>query len=775
MSPISVLIVEDEVIVAQNLASKLEKLGYTVTGTAINGPEAVAMALAHRPQLVLMDIKLQGELDGIATVEKIKKHLDIPVIYLTAHSDPNTLARAKISKPYGYVLKPFDERDLATQIELALYKHEADRRVREQREWLRITLTSIGDAVIATDEAGRVTFINPVAESLTGWKQDEAIGQPVQDVFRVVNEHTREVVDDPVRQVLQSGKIVALANHTVLLRKGGGEVPIDDSGAPILDARGRILGVVLVFRDISGRRRAEEALQKSQRKLSTILEQIPDGVGVINRDGEFILSNSALRSYISSTMPSIHPEREKRFHSWDADGRPLPPDQWPGARALRGEIVSPGIEFRYTGDDGSDVWMLVSAVPYRSEDEDENVGAIAVVKDITDLKKTEQKLRQLNETLEQKVAERTRVIETRSKQLQALAVELIEAEEHERRRLADHLHGELQQMLAAAKIQLDAVSQGQPDESTLSNVRHLLEASIRESRRLAHELFPQVLQHADLGAALEWMARYYREQFGLQVALEMDAAWQAESKPIKTFLFRAVKELLFNVVKHADVKSARIDLGMSGGSLVLTVSDRGRGIKPDVLNFDAAPVGLGLLSLRERVQYLGGSLAIETSPGLGSRITLKVPVSVANADKVPRPMALQLTETPAETGRDAGVDVTRVLFVDDHSMLRKGLINLVGNQPGIDVAGEASNGREAIDQVRQLKPDVVVMDVSMPEMDGIEATRHIKALWPEVRVIGLSMFEDEHISHSMLEAGAEAFVSKTASSAELLKAIYGSK
>jgi PAS domain S-box-containing protein len=775
MSQISVLIVEDEVIVAQNLASKLEKLGYTVTGMAINGHEAVAMALNHRPQLVLMDIKLQGELDGIATVEKIKKHLDIPVIYLTAHSDPNTLSRAKISTPYGYVLKPFDERDLATQVELALYKHEADKRVREQREWLRITLTSIGDAVIATDEAGLVTFINPVAESLTGWKQDEAIGQPVQEIFRIVNEYTRKAVNDPVRKVLQSGKIVALANHTVLLRKGGGEVPIDDSGAPILDAQGRILGVVLVFRDISGRRRAEEALQKSQRKLSTILEQIPDGVGVINRDGEFILSNSALRAYISSTMPSIHPERKKRFHSWDADGRPLPPDQWPGARALRGEIVSPGIEFQYTGDDGSDVWMLVSAVPYHSEDEDENVGAIAVVKDITDLKKTEQKLRQLNETLEQKVAERTRVIETRSKQLQALAVELIEAEEHERRRLADHLHGELQQMLAAAKIQLEAVSQGQPDESTLSNVRHLLEASIGESRRLAHELFPQVLQHADLSAALKWIARYYREQFGLQVALEMDATWQAESKPIKTFLFRAVKELLFNVVKHADVKSARIDLAMSDGSLVLTVSDRGRGIEPDILKFDAAPVGLGLLSLRERVQYLGGSLAIETSPGLGSRITLKVPVSVANADEVPRPMALQQTDTPAENGRDAGVDVTRVLFVDDHSMLRKGLINLVGNQPGIDVAGEASNGREAIDQVRQLKPDVVVMDVSMPEMDGIEATRHIKAQWPEVRVIGLSMFEDEHISHSMLEAGAEAFVSKTASSAELLKAIYGSK
>ena len=115
-----------------------------------------------------------------------------------------------------------------------------------------------------------------------------------------------------------------------------------------------------------------------------------------------------------------------------------------------------------------------------------------------------------------------------------------------------------------------------------------------------------------------------------------------------------------------------------------------------------------------------------------------------------------------------------MLFVDDHKVMRQGLIRLIGTQPGIIVAGEASNGKKAIERVRQLKPDVVVMDVSMPEMDGIEATRHIKAQWPKVRVIGLSMVEDEHITKTMIDAGAEAFVSKTASSTELLKAIYGS-
>jgi PAS domain-containing protein len=101
---------------------------------------------------------------------------DVPVVYLTAHSDATTLARAKVTGPSGYILKPFEERDLATQIELALYKFQADRQIKEQREWLRVTLTSIGDAVIATDAEGRITFVNPVAETLTGWTGEEAMG-----------------------------------------------------------------------------------------------------------------------------------------------------------------------------------------------------------------------------------------------------------------------------------------------------------------------------------------------------------------------------------------------------------------------------------------------------------------------------------------------------------------------------------------------------------------------------------------------------------------------
>jgi PAS domain S-box-containing protein len=139
-----------------------------------------------------------------------------------------------------------------------LTRRRVEEELRRQRELLQVTLGSIGDAVIATDESGRITFLNPVAASLTGWSIAEATGQPLEQVFNIVNEQTREAVESPVRQVLRLGSIVGLANHTVLISKDRGERPIDDSGAPIRDINGDLIGVVLVFRDVSERKRAED-------------------------------------------------------------------------------------------------------------------------------------------------------------------------------------------------------------------------------------------------------------------------------------------------------------------------------------------------------------------------------------------------------------------------------------------------------------------------------------------------------------------------------------
>ncbi|MFW6241861.1 MAG: PAS domain S-box protein, partial [Thermodesulfobacteriota bacterium] len=278
MENTKILIVEDEIIVAEDLAGQLRRLGHEVVGVAVEGEEAIALARKSSPDLVLMDIRLKGVMDGVEAANAIRREQDVPIVYLTAHSDPPTVDRAKFTEPSGYIVKPFEERELAAQIELSLHKHRAERRVREQREWLRVTLRSIGDAVVTSDGEERVTFVNPVAEALSGWTADDASGLPIAEVFRIVDEQTGEPMETPVAQVLREARVIPLANHTALVTKDGRTVPIEDSAAPILDADGRVIGAVLVFHDVTEQRRAREAIRKSEARLRMALQAAGGGV-----------------------------------------------------------------------------------------------------------------------------------------------------------------------------------------------------------------------------------------------------------------------------------------------------------------------------------------------------------------------------------------------------------------------------------------------------------------------------------------------------------------
>jgi PAS domain S-box-containing protein len=392
--------------------------------------------------------------------------------------------------------------------------------------------------------------------------------------------------------------------------------------------------------------------------------------------------------------------------------------------------------------------------------------------DITERKHEEQQLRRLNQNLEHMVAERTKLAEDRAKQLQVLAVELIETEERERRRFAELLHDDLQQMLASARFQLHAVGGDASADPALVTIGRILEESIAKSRRLTHELSPPVMHYGSLHSAIEWLAGQMMAQFGLDVHLEAENIPELKTSPLKVFIFRAVQELLFNIIKHAGVKSARVVLSGRNSHLEVTVSDQGNGFDKTALDRSRTQKGFGLISIRERARYIGGDLKIDSEPGRGSRFYLSVPVQPAIEDNVQVPLEAPFDAIARKTHYKGGG--LRVLFADDHQVMRQGLIRLISSQPDIQVAGEAANGREAVELARQLRPDVIVMDISMPVMDGIEATRRIKSELPEVRIIGLSMFEDDNAAQNFINAGAHTFVRKTASSAELLKAIYGS-
>ncbi|MDO5836865.1 MAG: methanogen output domain 1-containing protein [Methanobacterium sp.] len=276
MSEVKILIVEDESIVAMDIKHRAEGLGYEVTAITPSGEEALEHVAGTRPDLVLMDIVLKGEMDGIEAAQKIRDSYDIPVVYLTAYSDERTLKRAKITEPFGYIIKPFEDRELHSAVEVALYKHQMESKLKESEKWLSTTLESIGDAVIATDKNGKVKFMNPVACEVTGWAHDEAIGQPLDEIFNIIHEETGLPLDDPVSKVVENDEIIDLPSPVLLINKEGNKIPIDDSSAPIKDENGGIIGVALVFRDVTQRRKEakerEELLKdKARGELSSFM------------------------------------------------------------------------------------------------------------------------------------------------------------------------------------------------------------------------------------------------------------------------------------------------------------------------------------------------------------------------------------------------------------------------------------------------------------------------------------------------------------------------
>lgn len=303
---IQILVVEDEKIIALNLKENLESLGYSVLGITSSGEKAIAKATELRPDLVLMDIRLKGNMDGIEAAQQIWERLQIPVIYLTGHSDESTLARAKITAPFGYILKPVKERELSVAISIALQRYE-----REQ--FLNAVLKGMGDGVIVVDKEHRIQYLNQVAESLTGWQFSEAKEQKLAKIFKLVDEQTQLPVHDPITAALQKDTIVYLEDEMLLISKDSTIIPIADSAAPIKDKEGKMTGAVLVFRDISERKQAEIAIRQQlekERQLNQIQTEFIHTVSHEYRTPLAVIL--ACSQLLENNAESLSPEKLQR-------------------------------------------------------------------------------------------------------------------------------------------------------------------------------------------------------------------------------------------------------------------------------------------------------------------------------------------------------------------------------------------------------------------------------------------------------------------------------
>lgn len=401
--------------------------------------------------------------------------------------------------------------------------------------------------------------------------------------------------------------------------------------------------------------------------------------------------------------------------------------------------------------DGTILRACASAAPLRDGDE-RIIGAVSVFVDST--------------------AE----ADSRAEQFRELALALADAEARERKRLARALHDDFQQLLSAAKLRAGILRRSTPDDKLQTDATHveqLLEAAIAASRSLTSELNPPVLYDAGLTPAIEAMVRSLQQQHALRITTHCHPGADPEAEPVRVLLFEAVRELLHNVLRHAGASAAAIRTGLStDGKVEIEVEDDGKGFDPTRLVFDPSRQKrpFGLLEISERLRWLGGSMQIDSRIGVGTTVRLTVPAALrppcatTDSGAAPRPETELVVRPPQDTeSRPA-----RILVADDHAMFREGLISLLSHEPQFEVVGEAADGQQAVNLARTLKPDILLVDLSMPKMNGLEVTNQLSREMPQLQIVGLSMHERLDMAAAMRSAGATAYLTKDGSSEVLL-------
>jgi PAS domain S-box-containing protein len=635
----------------------------------------------------------------------------------------------------------------------------AQRRTQEGQERLRTTLASIGDAVIATDAEGSITSMNLVAESLTGWENAEAVGQPLDAVFHILNEQTRRPVENPVQKVLKLGRVVGLANHTVLVAKDGTERPIDDSAAPIKEAQGNILGCVLIFRDITQRRRLEK--ENAGRLaaacfLASIVDSSNDAIISKSLDGTIqswnaaaerifgFTAEEAVGRHIGLVIPHDRTDEEERIV----------------ARLRAGERVNHFDTVRLRKD-GEVIPVSLTISPIRDE-AGRVIGASKIARDITDRKRAEQELHRL-------------------------AARLSEGDRRKNEFLAMLAH-ELRNPLAPIRNAVQILLVKGPPDPDLQWCREVIDRQVKHMARLlddlldvsriTHNKLEPRKERVELAEVVQSAIETSRPLIDigrqeLTVALPRQPIY-LDADPIR--LAQVFSNLLNNAAKYSEPGGQiRLTGERQGCDVVVSVKDDGTGIAAEmlprifdifsqakrVLERSQGGLGIGLSLVRGLVELHGGSIeARSDGPGKGSEFIVRLPVLVERVVQEP--------VSPSNNVEQACVMKCRLLIVDDLKDSADSLAMLL-KMMGHEVH-TAYNGEDAIIAAGKFKPNVVLLDIGMPKINGYDACRRIRQQpWgKEMVLVALTGWGQEHDRRRTEEAGFNYHMVKPADPRELM-------
>ncbi len=631
----------------------------------------------------------------------------------------------------------------------------ADREaLHDQRDWLRVTLSSIGDAVITTDGEGRVAFLNPVAETLTGWKLQEALEQPLDRVFRIINEETRQPVESPTVQAFRESRAVELASHSLLIAKDGTERPLDDSAAPIKNDKGEVAGVVLVFRDISERRKSERELAKALSYADDIIETLREPFMILDGD---LRVKTANRSFYDWFQVSKE-ETEKRLVYDLGNG------QWniPGLRKLLDDVLARNqsvddYEVEHSFPTLGRKTMVLNARPFPPDSEHPELILLAV-EDVSDLRERADELAAANRHKDEFLA--------------TLA--------HELRNPLAPIRNAVQYLGMAGLTERD-VETGRDVISRQVSVMVRLIDDLLDVSRISRNKLDIRKERVQLAGVIESAVESSRP-------LLRDCGHELTvSLPPRPVYMDAdavrLAQVFLNLLNNAGKYTKRgghiwLTVEQEGSDAVVSVRDNGIGISADMLPrifemFTQADrslersqggLGIGLTLVRRLVDLHDGTIeARSNGPDQGSEFVVRLP----------------LIQPPLETPpigdglRAATLSGSRILVVDDNKDSADSLgmmLRLKGNE-----IRTAHDGLEAVEVAETFRPELVLLDIGLPKLNGYDVARRIRQQpWGhDVILVALTGWGQDEDKRRSQDAGFNFHVVKPVELAALEKLLNG--
>ncbi len=750
MSNQRVMIVEDESVVALEIEDRLQRLGYTVCAVTPSGEKAIELARETNPDLILMDIYLSGKIDGIEAAEAIRKEQDIPIIFLTAYSDPSTVERAKQVGPFAYIVKPFDENQLRTSVEIAIYKHEMNKKLKEKEKWLASVLSSIGDGVIATDSSGAIAFMNPVACELTGWFSEEAVGEPIENVFRI-NIKGKQIAPGLATTEAHAG-MLHRSSDSILESRQGKKIHVDWRVTPIIDENGRVSGKVLVFRDVTQRIKAENELREARDHARTLLDVTPVMVFAIDSFNRITLVNRCSRQILG------YSDKELVGCNWIEklvveDERDALNEFFSNSSWSSGSIQC--VECRIATKQGElrDVLLHITQIKDPASTQS---GYLIAAEDLTERRRAEKERRELEARLHH------------LQKMEAIGT-LASGVAHEFNNFVTAIRGN-------AELALMRIDPQSPIHYDLEQIKKAADSAATLTRQLlAFSRRKRKQEKLDLNKAVSNMiAMLERLLVGISIRCDLE-----ENLPLICGETGEIEQILVNLVlnaRDAMPKGGTVTIRTQlmpehDGSFVnLIVEDTGVGMDEDVLSRVFEPffttkeagkgTGLGLPVVYGIVRRYGGEIDIESKPGKGTRVVVKFPVA-----KEVEPERADLKAWEESLGKGE-----KILVVEDDGDVLEFLKKfLTGKGYRVKTAASFKEALSNLESDEEIK--VVFSDVVLSDGDAFDLVERIMQSFPSVGIILTSGYYDSRGGCERALSQGIPFIYKPYSLAELLSLI----